>query len=139
LLAHFPTCRLPISQVVDLLPTTHAPERIEQYRLAMERGERFPPISVICMAGRFLIADGHKRYSAYKTFSQGPILVEVWPLRQLLAEQIGQLQRNLKKNKAIIRGFYGNPQESMRLLITTFAHWRRVAAALLGRLRSKHE
>src|SRR5262245_49152445 len=91
--AAYPVRVLPPHRVVDLLPVSHAPERIAEYRLAMQRGERFPPIAVVRCGGRYLIADGHKRFSAYRQLTDADIAVEVWTWRRWLRDQAGQLVR----------------------------------------------
>src|SRR5262245_53290499 len=65
-LAEYPTRVLRCDEVVDLIPLSHAPDRIAQYRDEMRQGNRFPPISVIRLVGRYLVADGHKRFAAYR-------------------------------------------------------------------------
>lgn len=134
-----PTCaegrirRVRVRDVVDLLVVTHAPERIDQYRAAMLRGERFPPVSVIRVAGRFILADGHKRFNAYRSFGRSDILVEVWTLRRFLRDQWGQAVANARKNGAILACCRSDPSRAQRLLLTTWLHWKRVAISLFTR------
>ena len=90
-LARSPTRALPVSAVIDLLHVTHAPERIAEFREAMQRGESFPPVSVVRLAGRFFLADGHKRFSAYRSLPVRDIRVEVWSTRRWLHDQWRQL------------------------------------------------
>jgi hypothetical protein len=140
--AEFPTRVLPLARVVDPLPVSHAPERIEAYRLAMERGERFPPIAVVRWGARFLVADGHKRFTAYRQLSgRDEIVVEVWPLRRWLRDQLGQLRRKTRQQLGILRRSYTDPQarrDATRLAWDTVGHWRRMALSLRRHLsRSK--
>src|SRR5687767_12111550 len=51
-----------LGDVVDLLPLTHNDHTIERYRARMAAGDLFPPIGVLPLFGRLVIADGHKRY-----------------------------------------------------------------------------
>ncbi len=69
---------VPTTQLVDLFTTTHAAERIESYRLAMVEGQRFPPISVIRVGRRFVIADGHKRFRACQALGARHVTVELY-------------------------------------------------------------
>ena len=89
-LAAFPTRRVPIDRVVDLLPVSHAPERIDEYRRAMQRGERFPPIAVVRFAGRFC----RRRTQALQRLPPAAgdeIVVEVWTRRRWLRDQCGTI------------------------------------------------
>jgi hypothetical protein len=136
--AEFPTRVLPLDAVVDLLPLTHAPERIEQYRLAMQRGDRFPPVAVVRLFGRFLVADGHKRLSAYRALADAPIPVEVWTRRRWLRDQWTQLARKTRHQASLIRRLPADPgarQEARRLALDTLGHWKRVARSLSLRRR----
>ncbi len=132
-LAEWPTRVLACADVVDLLPLSHAPERIDRYRQEMADGQRFPPISVIRMSGRYLVADGHKRLSAYRQLGHDHIVVEVWPLRRWLRDQGRQVRENARKNLRIAATSVSDPVEAWRLLLTTLRHWRRVAASLAAR------
>ena len=68
----------------------------------MRAGDLFPPVSVIRLLGRWLVADGHKRYVAWAGLGGKEIVVEVWPLRRWLADQAGQAARNARKNGRIV-------------------------------------
>ena len=125
---------LPTSDVIDLLHVTHAPERIHEYREAMRRGDRFPPVSVIRVAGHFVVADGHKRLNAYATLGRPDIVVEVWTLRRFLRDQGRQAVANLRKNSAILSRCTSDPRAAGHLLMTTLLHWKRVAISLGTRL-----
>src|SRR5262249_36558478 len=132
-LAEFRTIELPCAVVVDLLPLTHAPDRVARYREQMEAGDRFPPISVIRLAGRYVIADGHKPFSAYRALGADRILVEVWPARRGLRDQWDQVVDNARKNGRILRLSVTDPPAAWRLLCSTLLHWQRVAASLAWR------
>ena len=139
-LAAFPTRRVPIDTVVDLLHVSHAPERIAAYRCAMERGERFPPISVVRIAGRLLIADGHKRFSAYRSLAATDIVVEVWTPRRWFRDQCGQFLRKSRQQwTLLLRSVHdrGARAQARRLFWDTIGHWRRVGLSLAGRRRDE--
>ena len=137
--AEYATRVLPVAEVVDLLPLSHVPERVGLYRERMTAGDRFPPIAVIRMLGRFVIADGHKRYTAYRGLDRRDILVEIWPLRRWLRDQCEQAAGNARKNARILATSVSDPRQAWRLLLTTLHHWRRVATSLMlratGRVR----
>jgi len=138
-LAAFPTRRVRIDQVVDLLPVSHAPERIAAYRSAMERGELFPPISVVRVAGRLLIADGHKRFSAYRSLPVTEIVVEVWTMRRWLHDQGGQFVRKTRQQCSLLWRSAHDPgarAQATRLFWDTIGHWRRMALSVVRRLGS---
>jgi hypothetical protein len=131
--AEFPTRVVRIEEVVDLLAATHAPERIAAYRQAMAAGTRFPPIAVVRCGGRYLIADGHKRFSAYAQLSRAPLPVEVWPLRRWLRDQWLQLRRKSAQQARLLRGGLRDPRDrraARRLLWDTLGHWQRIARSL---------
>lgn len=131
--AAHPTRLLRIEEVVDLLELTHAAEVIHGYRERMRAGDLFPPVSVVRLFGRWLVADGHKRYVAWAGLGEKEIVVEVWPLGRWLADQAGQAKRNARKNGRIVARLFVDPRESLRLARTTAEHWRRVARSLLRR------
>jgi hypothetical protein len=131
--AEYPTRVLPLDRVIDPLPVSHAPERIEQYRAAMARGECFPPIAVVRVGGRFLVADGHKRFSAYKGLARERIVVEVWTIRRWLRDQWSQLTRKTRQQVTLLRRSRTDPrarQDAVRLALDTLGHWRRVLRSL---------
>jgi hypothetical protein len=131
--AEFPTRVLQCGEVVDLIPLSHAPERVQLYRERMENGDRFPPIAVIRLFGQFLVADGHKRFAAYRQIGEPEILVEVWSHRRWLRDQWQQAMRNGRKNLRILTTSITSPGEAWHLLQTTLLHWRRVAMSLASR------
>lgn len=135
-LAGFPIRRVAVSQIRDLLAATHATEHIERYGQAMRRGERFPPISVLALGHRYVIADGHKRFSAYRALGfNHEILVEVWTLRRLLCDLSRQASRSFARKKLLASMILGDTKESARLLGSTYRHWRRIAISLLTLVR----
>ena len=136
--SRYPVRVVAIEEVVDLLAVPHAPEVVERYRRAMDAGDLFPPVSVVRMAGRLLLADGHKRLRAWRSFAPRTVPVEVWPLHRWLGDQAGQLRRNFGKNARILRSSVRDPRGAASLLGTTFAHWRRVARSLAARARFRH-
>ena len=137
--AEYSTRVLPVTDVVDLLPLSHVPERVRLYQERMAAGDRFPPIAVIRVLGRFVIADGHKRYTAYRGLDRREMLVEVWPLHRWLRDQGEQAVGNVRKNARILATSVSDPRQAWRLLLTTLLHWRRVATSLMlratGRVR----
>jgi hypothetical protein len=137
-MAEFPTRTLPADAVVDLLPLSHVPERVAAYRDRMRAGDRFPPISVIRVFGRYVIADGHKRYSAYRLLGAPEIVVEVWPLTRWLRDQWRQAADHAHKNARIVSVSITDPRQAGRLLLTTVLHWRRVASSLIWRTARRH-
>jgi hypothetical protein len=134
-LAKLPTRIVRLEGVVDLLEITHAPEEIERYRDRMLRGDRFPPISVIQLAGRYFVADGHKRLAAYKAIGRPDILVEVWTTRRLLQDQWRQTLVSVKKGRRIVWWSFTDPAKAARLARSFWQHWRRVGISLAARWR----
>lgn len=138
MLSALPTRRVPIERVVDPLGISHAGNRVAPYREAMLRGERFPPISVISLAGRFLVADGHNRFAAYRPLADGEIVVEVWPLGHWLADQRAQLVRKVRQVCSLaIRSLYDDDARvsARRLRVDTLGHWKRILASVASQLR----
>ena len=124
------TRRVRAGEVLDLLPLTHAPETIASYAERMRRGDRFPPIAVVRLAGRWVVADGHKRLQAALSLGVSELTVEVWGPTDLLRDQARQVRENAGKNARIARAALYDRAEARRLLRATFGHWRRVAASL---------
>jgi hypothetical protein len=134
--AEFPTRVLPLECVVDLLVVSHAPERIAEYRTAMQRGDRFPPIAVVRVGRRFLVADGHKRLSAWRGLTGEPIVVQVWTLRRWLRDQWQQFTHKTGQHVRLARRSWRDPharREARRLVLDTLGHWRRVVRSLRAR------
>ena len=135
-LAEFPTRRVRLDQVIDLLPVPHAPDRIAAYRSAMECGDRFPPISVVRLAGRYLIADGHKRFSAYRSLPVTDIVIEVWTPRRWLRDQWGQFRRKTRQQWSLLWRSTTDQQaraQAIRLFWDTIGHWRRMGLSIVRR------
>lgn len=135
-LAEFPTRTLRLVQVVDLLHVTHRADEVERFRRAILSGERFPPISVVLLAGRFFIADGHKRFSAYASLPVTDIVVQVWTIRRWLKDQWRQLRYKTRQQCSLaFRSLY-DPRaraEARRLVLDTVGHWRRIVVSLTTR------
>ncbi len=124
------TRRLPLSAVLDLLPLTHAHDRVLAYRGQMQAGARFPPVAVVPLGGRWVIADGHKRFTAYSALGPEAIVVEVWGVGRLLRDQWRQVRANAGKNRVILAACLNDRREARRLALATLGHWRRVLSSL---------
>jgi len=129
-----PAERVPLRRVVDLLQVPHNPERVAAYRLAMQSGARFPPIAVIRVGGRYLVADGHKRLQAYLGLPSRPadLLVERWPLKRWLSDQARQLRGKAGQYGTALRHSFREPRMLGSLVAATLCHWWRVLRSLLG-------
>jgi hypothetical protein len=133
-LARFPILQLPVDEVIDLLHITHAPDRIAQYRESMQRGDLFPPVSVIRLGGRYFLADGHKRFNAYRGVRGRHINVEVWTRRHWIADQWRQLVNRSRLQLSLLRHSTHDPRartQALNLIGFTLSHWRRIATSLL--------
>ena len=124
------TREVSLSAVTDLLTVSHAPERIAAYAEAMERGVKFPPLAVVRLGGRLVVADGHKRLAAARRCGARTAIVEVWSWRRWAADQRRQAGGNLRKNARILFYVFTDPREAARLARTTTDHWWRVARSL---------
>jgi subfamily B ATP-binding cassette protein MsbA len=130
---------IPIDEVIDILHVTHAQDRIEEYRAALAGGAEFPPISVIRLAGRWFIADGHKRYCAYRLLNRSHITVEEWTKRRWLKDQLGQFGRKTRQQIVLPILAIGNAdarKKAKRVYGDTWGHFKRMGASLLTRRRS---
>lgn len=131
--AVFGTRVVAVGRVADLLHVSHDPDGIRRYRDAMLRGERFPPVSVIALPGRYVIADGHRRFQAFLGLGADELLVEVWPLRALAADLWRQhlhfLRRGAAAMRSLARGRSGR-EEAWRFLRQLAGHWLRIARSL---------
>ncbi len=130
--AALPVRRVPVARVVDLLAVPHAPDRVATYRAAMLAGERFPPISVLPFAGRFWIADGHKRWSAYRALGELEVWVELWTARRWLRDQGRQVAGTGRRLGRALVLLAVRPREGLTLLAAAPLHWWRVARSLAG-------
>jgi len=129
-LARFPTRRVAVAAVLDPLHRGHWPARVAAYRSAMARGECFPPVAVLALGSRYWLADGHKRFQAYRGLGHPQILVEVWPLRRWLADQWRQFTLKSRQQWRILRRLpfeAAARREGWQLLRDTLRHWWRVA------------
>jgi hypothetical protein len=125
---------VPEDEVIDLLHVTHASERIAEYAQAMREGARFPPIAVVRLFGRVLVADGHKRLAAARACGLRELPVEVWPWRRWFADQCEQAARQARKHLDILLLLPRRPREAAALAGSTFQHWWRVARSLAARV-----
>ena len=132
-LATVSTRIVPLRVVIDLLASApHNAERIAEYRHAMLNGARFPPIAVVRIGSKYLVADGHKRLSAFRTLGEQELCVQVWRWRDWWADQARQARDHGKKHVRILRLSRTDPRAALRLWFSTVQHWMRVARALTG-------
>jgi hypothetical protein len=129
--ARWPTRRVRVADIIDLLQVTHASDRIGDYAAAMRRGERLPPIAVFGRFGFWFVADGHKRLSAYRQFGQPWVLVECWPLGALLADLLRQAGKSWRRICAALAALPEDRQPAGLLLAHTLAHWSRLGRSLV--------
>jgi ABC-type bacteriocin/lantibiotic exporter with double-glycine peptidase domain len=102
----------------------------------MQRGDAFPPIAVVRFGTRYYVADGHKRLSACRSLTSGPIVVEVWTRRRWLRDQWEQFSRKTRQQLDLARSFSSDAdarRAARRLAIDTLEHWRRIARSLRQR------
>lgn len=132
-LARFPTRVVALERVLDLLHVSNAPDLVLQYRMAMERGARFPPVSVVAVLGRYVIGDGHKRFSAVRGLPVASVVVEVWPLWRLGADLLAQAKITLHEwHRATVALLTrGSTRELGGLLRATVVHWWRIVRSVL--------
>jgi hypothetical protein len=98
----------------------------------MRAGNRFPPISVLALGGRYIVVDGHKRFQAYRALPAAEMLVEIWTLRRWLSDQWSQLRRKTGQQVSVLvrlRDPAGR-REAAHLAGDTLRHWRRIARSL---------
>jgi len=118
---------------VDLLQVSHAPEVIDDFAEAMRVGKSFPPVSVIPFGRRYIVTDGHKRFSACRLLGLEEIEVEVWTLSRLLGDLGRQMIRHLQAVGTaalkVTRGREGR-REALGFAATTVAHWKRTLVSL---------
>lgn len=128
--AELPVRLVPVGWVVDPLAVSHAPERIAAYRAAMLAGARFPPIAVLPLAGRLWVADGHKRWSAYRQLGASEVLVEIWTARRWLRDQGRQVAGTGRRLGRALALLAVRPREGLALLAAAPLHWWRVVRSL---------
>ena len=130
--AHYPTHWVSTRRVIDLLRLTHRPDCVSAYRENMLRGETFPPISVIPLAGFYLVADGHKRLRAFLGLvpDAEAMIIECWPWRRWARDQWEQFLRKQQHFAAALRGGPGSRRVLIDLISGTMQHWWRVARSL---------
>lgn len=129
-----PVRRVPVGWVVDLLHVSHAPDRVASYAADMRAGRRFPPISVVRLGRRFVIANGHKRFTACRSLGVDTIPVEIWGVARLAADLAGQTRRHLAQAGRALTGPFRGPEgrrETRQFVGATVGHWRRVVVSLL--------
>lgn len=134
-LAEHPLRTLRVDEVIDFLHVSHWPDRVNEYRRAMQAGARFPPIAVVYLAGRPFLADGHKRFHAYRGLGAGEVIVQVWPFRRWLADQYGQLRRSAKRWRVAL-GDLRRPERrhlATAALSQSVDHWKRILRSLTKR------
>lgn len=128
-----PTRVVRVDQIVDLLHVSHAQRQIEEYRQAMLDGSNFPPISVIRLGQQFVITDGHKRFAAALDLGLREMDVELWTVRDLTADLLGQLGRHSRAGWRAVAGLHHGKEarrEGARFAVSTLLHWRRMATSL---------
>ncbi|RPJ62096.1 MAG: hypothetical protein EHM23_04515 [Acidobacteria bacterium] len=136
-LASSPTRHIPVRRVVDLLVVTHAPHRVAQYRQAMLSGDRFPPVSVLPVFGWFLLTDGHKRFTAYKSLQTAQIPVEIWTIPQSVAHLGRQTSKEVTEACRLVSELGRDPQAGTQLkkfLWSRVVHYRRLGRSLWTKL-----
>ena len=132
-----PTRVVAVTAVVDLLEITHAADRILEYQEAMRQGARFPPVAVVRCGRRFWLADGHKRFAAYRALGEREILVEVWSWGRVGRDQWRQFRHKTAQQWRVVRGARRDAAGRAafrRLLGDTIGHWRRIALSWQRRL-----
>ncbi len=136
-LASSPARVVPVARVIDLLMVTHASDRVEQYREAMLRGDNFPPISVLPLLRWFLVTDGHKRLTAYKSLSTSEILVQTWTLRRSLMHLGQQTWKEASQASRIVRDLGRDPHapgQLKKFLWSRVRHYQRLGRSLWLRI-----
>jgi hypothetical protein len=127
-------------EVVDLLQVTHASEQIHQFRSAMLNGDRFPPISVLPVLGRYILTDGHKRYWACTALGVEEVPAEIWGWGRLMRDLLRQLRTQLALIRSLATATVRGPEGRRRArfyIRGTFRHWRRTALSLWRTLRAR--
>jgi len=135
--ADYPTSVLTVDQLVDLLHRTNAPDVVDAYRSAMQRGDRFPPICVVRLFGIWFVADGHKRFTAYRALGGRELPVEVWPPARWLRDQLEQGRATLHRWRTAF--FRLDPLAPRRrdVLAAELAHLRRILTSIATYRRAR--
>jgi ATP-binding cassette, subfamily B, bacterial MsbA len=135
--ADFPVIVVPVETVIDLLNQTHRPDRVAEFREAMNQGARFPPISVIRIGKRFIVTDGHKRLSACKQRGMPYVTVELWTVARWLADLRSQTVRKTSQ-VLVLAGRSTIDREARsaatRLFWDIVGHWKRIFTSLAALL-----
>ena len=134
-LARYQVTTVPLEEVVDLLHVTHAADHVARYRDLMAGGSVFPPVSAVRLAGRILLADGHKRLCAARACGVRELPVEMWPWHRWWLDQAAQAVGHVRKTVRILFLLPTRPRAAGALAVTTIAHWWRVARSLALRAR----
>jgi hypothetical protein len=130
-LARHPTRRLRLAQIVDPLHVTDAPNVVASYRSAMLQGDTFPPVATVRLFGIWLLADGHKRFTAYRSLGEQEILVQVWPVSRWLRDQAQQARATVERWRVVLAGIDPAAPRPRELLRAEIAHLRRILASLI--------
>lgn len=130
-LAAYPTRRLRVAQIVDPLHITDAPHLVASYRSAMLAGDVFPPAATVRLFGVWFLADGHKRFTAYRSLGGQEIVVQVWPVSRWLRDQAEQARATVRRWRAVLAGTDPSGPQARDLLRTEIAHLRRIVASLV--------
>lgn len=131
---------VPLDVVIDPLEVTHAPDRVDGYADAMRRGERFPPISAVPIAGRFLVTDGHKRLAAFRQLGAGEIPVQLWTPFMVVREQWRQTRDHYGRGlRILLRCPREKParREALIFLRSEAEHYVRLARSFARLLRRR--
>jgi hypothetical protein len=98
-------------------------------------------VAVLPVAGRFVITDGHKRFSAFRPLAGDAVVVEVWGLRRLAADLWQQSRVQQRRAWSLLVRAPRDPgarREAAAFLGGQAAHLGRIARSLwaaLGRGR----
>ncbi len=124
---------VPIEAVVDPFASQpHNPAQVEAYRQAMLNGAQFPPIAVVRVGSRYLVADGHKRLTAFRSFGPSEIRVETWRWRDWVRDQHRQARNQMHKHRQALRSSLTDPGALLQLWRSIMRHWLRIARAVTG-------
>jgi ATP-binding cassette, subfamily B, bacterial MsbA len=127
--ASFPVQIVPVGEVIDLLNQTHRPDKVAEFRAAMDAGVLFPPLAVVRFGRRYILTDGHKRLTACKQRQMSHVMVEVWTLRRWLADLRAQSRHKARQVARLGTRSAIDPasrKASRRLFWDTVGHWQRI-------------